>query len=69
MITSFGILAHPFMGLLFLAFLSQNVIIIGGVLVIYFALYFWFKKNRTAVHSYLEDANRESKPAGQTVSG
>lgn len=69
MITSFGILAHPFMGLLFLAFLSQNVIIIGGVLVIYFALYFWFKKNRTAVYSYLEDANQESKPAGQAVSG
>ena len=61
MITSFGILAHPLMGFLFLAFLTQNLAIIGAVLTIYFVLYFWFKKNREKIHAYLETSNLEKE--------
>ncbi|MBP2100569.1 PTS galactitol transporter subunit IIC [Enterococcus rivorum] len=56
MITSFGILNNPTMGLLFLAFLSQNYFIIAGVVVLYFVLYFAFRKNKERVWTYLENA-------------
>ncbi|WP_232698154.1 PTS galactitol transporter subunit IIC [Brevibacillus daliensis] len=56
MITSFGIMYNPFMAAIFLAFLSQNVLIITGVVVLYFVLYVLFRKNRTRVHDYLENA-------------
>jgi PTS system galactitol-specific IIC component len=54
MITSFGILNNATMGLLFVAFLSKNPIIIGAVIILYFVLYFYVKKNKTAIHEYLE---------------
>ncbi|WP_422444806.1 PTS galactitol transporter subunit IIC [Thermoanaerobacterium sp. DL9XJH110] len=56
LITSFGILSNPMMGLLFLAFLSQNMFVIGCVILLYFILYFWFKKNRDKVANYLENS-------------
>ncbi len=57
MITSFGILTNPTLGVLFLAFLTQNVFVIAGVIVLYFVLYFWFRKNKERVHNYLENVN------------
>lgn len=57
MITSFGILTNPTLGVLFLAFLTQNIFVIGVVIVLYFILYFWFRKNREKVHNYLENVN------------
>lgn len=54
MITSFGILNNPVMALLFLTFLSGNYFLIGGVVVLYIALYFGFKKNKQKVWNYLE---------------
>ena len=59
LITSFAVIGHPVMGLLFFAFLSKNLFIIGGVIVLYFICYFVFKKNREKVHNYLERANEE----------
>lgn len=46
MITSFGILYNPVMALIFLAFLSGNFLWMGIVIVIYFAMYILFKKNK-----------------------
>lgn len=54
MITSFGILNNPTMGLIFLAFLTRNPAIIGATIVLYFILYFAFKKNRDKVHAFVE---------------
>ena len=56
LITSFAVIGHPVMGLLFFAFLSGNFLIIGGVILLYFVLYFIFQKNRERVHDYLERA-------------
>jgi len=54
LITSFNILGKPLMGLIFLAFLSQNPIFITITVVAYFVLWFLFKKNKTAVYDYLD---------------
>lgn len=54
-ITSFVILVNPLAGLIFLAFLSRNVLLIGLVVVIYFASYFIFKKNKERLQNFLED--------------
>ncbi len=51
------ILDNPTLGLIFLAFLTQNPLIIGGVIVLYFILYFWFRNNKERVHTYLETNN------------
>lgn len=59
MITSFGILYNPTMGLIFLAFLSGNYFIIGGVILLYVVMYVGFKKNRTRVWDYLEGTKIE----------
>lgn len=53
-IMSFGIMAHPFMLLLFYVFLSKNPILIGVTVVVYFVLYFFFKKNRQKIYDFLE---------------
>ncbi len=53
-IMSFGIMCHPLMAGLFYAFLSKNVFIIGAVLVLYFLLYFWYKKNRAKFTDFME---------------
>ncbi|MDR2879882.1 MAG: PTS galactitol transporter subunit IIC [Fusobacteriales bacterium] len=61
LITSFAVIGHPVMGILFFAFLSGNFLIIGGVILLYFVLYFIFQKNRERVHDYLErTAEKES---------
>lgn len=54
LITSFGILTSPVSALIFLAFLSQSWLWIGLVLVIYFAAYILFKKNKGAITDYIE---------------
>lgn len=54
MITSFGILNNPTMGLIFLAFLTGNPLIISGVVTLYFVLYFLFRKNKEAIHNFIE---------------
>ena len=53
-VMSFGIMAHPFMLLLFYICLSKNPIFIGLAIVIYFVLYYLFKKNRQKVYNFLE---------------
>jgi len=41
-------------GLITMAFLTMNPIIIGAVVAVYLVFYVLFKKNKTAVHAYLE---------------
>lgn len=53
-IMSFGIMCHPLLAGLFYAFLSKNVFIIGAVLVLYFVLYFWYKKNKVKFTDFME---------------
>ena len=53
-IMSFGIMAHPFMAGLFFAFWKFGFIALVPLLVIYFVLYFVFKKNRQAIYAWLE---------------
>lgn len=53
-IMSFAIMSHPVMLLLFYAFLSKNPLFIGLTIVVYFVMYFFFKKNRQAVYDFLE---------------
>ncbi|MFI3174558.1 MAG: PTS transporter subunit IIC [Bacillota bacterium] len=53
-ITSFGIMCHPLIALIFLAFLTQNPIIIAITVIGYFALHFLFKKNKVAFVNWIE---------------
>lgn len=62
-IISFGIMCHPLIAGLFYAFWSQNPIIIGAVVVLYFVLYFLFKKYRTQVVDYLENYGEKAAAA------
>lgn len=55
MITSFGILNNPTMGLIFLAFLTKNPLIIGLTVILYFILYFLYRKNTEKVHAFVEN--------------
>lgn len=48
------ILSNITLGLIYMAFLTQNPIIICAVIVLYFVLYFVIKKNKVQVHEYLE---------------
>lgn len=54
LVTSFNVIGKPIMGLVFLAFLSKSPILIAIVVVIYFVLWFLFRKNKTAIYDYLE---------------
>lgn len=56
MVTSFNILGKPVFGLIFLAFLSQNPILIGITIAAYFAIYFLFRTNKEKVYDYIENA-------------
>lgn len=56
MVTSFNILGKPIFGLVFLAFLSQNPVLIGITIVSYFAIYFLFRTNKELVYDYIETA-------------
>lgn len=53
-IMSFGIMCHPLLAGLFYAFLSKNIFIIGAVLILYFVLYFWYKKNKVKFTDFME---------------
>lgn len=59
-VMSFGIMAHPLMAGLFYAFLSKNPLIIGAVVVVYFVLYFLFKKNKAALVDWIENYGAET---------
>lgn len=54
LITSFNILGKPLVGLVFLAFLSQNPLWIGLTIVVYFVLYYLFRTNKKKVLDYLD---------------
>ncbi len=54
-VMSFGIMAHPFMILLFYICLSKNPIYIGLAIAVYFVAYFLFKKNRQKIYTALEN--------------
>ncbi|OCN00463.1 PTS galactitol transporter subunit IIC [Caproicibacter fermentans] len=54
-IMSFGIMCHPLIAGLFYAFLSRNPVIIGGVIILYFVLYYLFRKNKDRVVDWLEN--------------
>ena len=58
-ITSFGILCHPLIAGLFYCFLSKNPIIIGAVVIVYFVMYFLFRKNKARFVEYLERSAAE----------
>ncbi|HWQ78938.1 MAG TPA: PTS transporter subunit IIC [Anaerovoracaceae bacterium] len=62
-IMSMGIMCHPLLAGLFLAFLSENPILIALVVVIYFALYVWFKKFGSRLVDYLENYGMEEAKA------
>ena len=53
-VMSFGIMAHPFMALIFYIFLSKNPIFIAITIVVYFVVYFMYKKNRQKLYAWLE---------------
>lgn len=53
-VISFGIMCHPLIAGLFYAFYSQSPVIIGAVVLLYFVLYFVFKKNKVAIVNWLE---------------
>jgi len=64
LVTSFGILTKPiFGGLIFPAFLNESWLWIGVLLVIYFAAWFWLRKNKQQVHDYLERTADGDTPA------
>lgn len=56
-IISFGIMCHPLIAGLFYAFWTQNVVVITGVVILYFVLYFLFRRYRTQVVDFLERSN------------
>lgn len=62
-VISFGVMCHPLIAGLFYAFWSQNPIIIGAIVVLYFVLYFLFKKNQRRFIDYLERTANEYSAA------
>ncbi|WP_436513457.1 PTS galactitol transporter subunit IIC [Clostridium thermobutyricum] len=54
MITSFNMMAQPIAGLMFLAFLSKNPILILAIIILYFILLVVVKKNKERIHNYIE---------------
>jgi PTS system galactitol-specific IIC component len=54
MITSFNILSKPMLGLVFLAFLSGNPVLIGIAVLVYAVAFVAFKLKRAAVVGYLD---------------
>ena len=62
-IMSMGIMCHPLLAGLFLAFLSQNPILIALVVVIYIVLYVWFKKFGSKLVDFLENYGMEEEEA------
>lgn len=56
MVTSLVILGQPVGAIIFLAFLTQNPIIIGAVVVVYVICYVLVHKNMTAIHEFIENS-------------
>lgn len=54
MICSYVILAKPFSGMLFFAFLSKNPVIIAAVVIVYFVSTYFFKKHKIQFHEFME---------------
>lgn len=54
LITSFNILGKPIWGLIFLAFISQNPVLIGLTVVVYLVLYIGWYRNKNKVRDYLD---------------
>lgn len=53
-ITSFNMMAQPIASLMFFAFLTQNYILIGFIIVLYFVLYFIVMRNLDRIHNYID---------------
>lgn len=58
MIFSFAVLAHPLMALPFLGFLTKDPFIIGGIIALYFILYFSFKRYKEPIINFIEDMQK-----------
>lgn len=56
MITSLVILGQPVGAIIFMAFLSQNPIIIALVVAVYVVCYFLVHKNMDAIHAFIENS-------------
>lgn len=56
MVTSLVILGQPVGAIIFLAFLSQNPIFIGAVIVVYIIAYILVHKNMDAIHQFIENS-------------
>lgn len=56
MVTSLVILGQPVGAIIFLAFLSQNYVIIAAVVVVYAVCYFLVHKNMAAIHEFIENS-------------
>ena len=54
MITSFNMMAQPIAGAIFFAFLTQNPIWIGVVIVVYFICFIIVKTKKAKIHEYIE---------------
>lgn len=54
MITSFNMMAQPIEGAIFFAFLTQNPIWIGAVIVVYFICFIIAKTKKAKIHEYIE---------------
>ena len=55
-VTSLIILGQPLGALIFLAFLSQNMLLIGLVVVIYIVAYVLVHKNISSIHNFIENS-------------
>ncbi len=67
MIISFGIMAHPLIALAFLGFLTNNPVIIGGIIVLYFVLYAVFKRYKVQIVEFLEKCNENTAEIKQVT--
>jgi PTS system galactitol-specific IIC component len=54
-------MCHPLIAGLFYAFWSQNIFVISAVVVLYFVLYFLFRKYRVQVVEFLERTNQDTQ--------
>lgn len=67
MIVSFGVMARPLLALSFLAFITMNPLIIGGVILLYVVSYLLFRKYRVVIVDFLEHFNNlEEEGTGDT---
>lgn len=60
-IISFGIMCHPLIAGLFYAFWTQNIFVISAVVVLYFVLYFLFRKYKVQIVDFLERNNQDAQ--------